>query len=91
MMTTTVKLYGWNFCFNKEITESYYKDYDDLCDCAMCRNFYNNAALINNDVRCFLEQFGIDVAKPIEQESIIADKSNNTVENAVYYVVNGSA
>lgn len=90
-MNTVINIFGWQFSFNKKLTENYYNSYNDLCDCASCRNFYKNVSLIHPDVKRFLEQFGIDVSKPIEQESLIADKPNKKVENTVYYAVNGTA
>ncbi|MDD2361690.1 MAG: DMP19 family protein [Oscillospiraceae bacterium] len=86
-----IKYSGWNFNVDVESTMEYYKNYDGLCDCAMCRNFYLNAPNLPSDVKNFLEQFGIDVGKPIEQWSVIADKQEKIVENALYYAVNGTA
>lgn len=90
-LNTVIKKYGWEFCFDKNKTLKYYENYTDLCQCESCKNFYKNVKLISNDIRDFVEQFGIDISKPIEQESIIADKSNNMVDNTVYYAVNGKA
>lgn len=82
--------YGCEFRYNREVTENYYKNYHDLCQCAICRNFYDNAELIPEDTRHFLEQFGIDIRKPIEQFSTTADKQNNKVDNTLYYAVHGT-
>lgn len=89
-MYTVIEKYGWKFSFDKDKTSKYYKDYSELCQCESCENFYKNIKLISNDIRDFLVQFGIDIAKPIEQESIIANKSKQIVENTVYYAVNGN-
>jgi hypothetical protein len=87
-----LKSNGWNFLFDKEATERYYQALNDqLCDCAMCRNFYLNADKIPAELRVFLEQFGIDVAKPIEQWSNMADKENMCVNHTLYYSVEGHA
>ncbi len=80
----------WSFNVDIESTAQYYKDYDGLCSCAMCRNFYLNAANLQPDFKAFLEQFGIDVAKPIEQWSLTANKQENVVDNVLYYAVNGT-
>lgn len=90
-MGKQIKSYGWDFDVDIEKTRSYYERLDGLCDCAMCRNFYSNQQLILKELREFLEQFGIDVAKPIEQWSTIADKGNNIVDNTLYYPVKGYA
>lgn len=73
-MNKRMKAYGWEFYYDKDVTENYYKNYNDLCQCSSCRNFYKNVELIPEDVRMFMEQFGIDISKPIEQESIVANK-----------------
>lgn len=86
-----IKYDSWDFNVDIDTTMEYYKEYEDRCSCAMCRNFYMNAANLQSDVREFLEQFGIDVSKPIEQWSITADKQKNLVENVLYYAVNGTA
>lgn len=90
-MMTNIKYGDWNFDVDVESTAQYYKDYNDLCDCAMCRNFYLNVPKIPTDIKAFLEQFGIDVGKPIEQWSVTADKQEKIVDNVLYYAVNGTA
>lgn len=90
-MKNEVNKYGWNFSFDKEITQAYYEKLDILCSCATCRNFYKNIQSIPIELRKFLEEFRIDVGKPIEQWSVIANKDKNIVENVIYYAVNGVA
>ncbi len=82
---------GWHFDFDKEKTQLFYSAYHDLCSCASCRNFYANATSLPVELKSFLEQFGIDAAKPIEQWSLEADRAHATVNNAVYYAVTGTA
>lgn len=76
---------------NNEFLDYITKNNDLIRQCESCKNFYKNVKLISNDIRDFVEQFGIDISKPIEQESILADKSNKMVDNTVYYAVNGKA
>lgn len=80
----------WKVDFDKSITELYYRNYTDLCQCASCRNFYENTNLLPVDVRKFVEQFGSDVTKPIELESVLADLEQRVVEYTLYYAVNGT-
>ena len=80
----------WKANFDKSVTEIYYQNYTDLCQCASCRNFYQNANSVSVDIRKFIEQFGSDVTKPIELESILADKEQGIVEYTLYYAVNGT-
>ena len=82
---------GWRFEFDKAKTRDYYLKFDALCSCAMCRNFYANVGALPNELISFLEQFGIDAAKPIEQWSVEAKKAEGLVDNVVYYAVHGTA
>lgn len=86
-----MKAYGWEFCYDREVTEKYYENYNDLCQCAYCRNVYKNLGAMPENVRIFMEQFGIDLSKPIDQFATEADKQTNTVENFLYYAVHGEA
>lgn len=88
-LNTFIEKDGWKFYFDKNKTSEYYKTYTDLCQCESCQNFYKNVKFISDDIKNFVEQFGIDITKPIEQESIIADKLKKMVDNTVYYAVNG--
>lgn len=90
-MNTIIEKNGWKFIFDKNKTSKYYENYSDLCQCESCKNFYKNVKFISDDIRSFIEQFGIDINKPIEQQSIIADKTKKIVENTVYYAVIGEA
>jgi len=90
-MNTMLESFGWKFSFDKNITQNYYENDSDLCKCESCQNFYKNINAVSDDIRNFIEQFGIDINKPIELESIIADKSKDVVEYTVYYAVNGNA
>lgn len=90
-MREKIHTYGYNFDFDKELTRNYYDNYDGLCSCATCQNFYANMHSFPLELRDFLEQFGIDISKPIEQWSTAADTELNIVNNIVYYAVNGTA
>lgn len=90
-MDCTVEMGGWQFCFDRDVTAKYYENYTELCQCASCRNFYANVEHISPELKNFLEQFGVDVAKPIELMSITADREEMCVENTLYYAVHGTA
>jgi hypothetical protein len=81
----------WRFEFDKAKTRDYYLKLGELCSCAMCRNFYANAGALPRELTLFLEQFGVDPAKPIEQWSMEAKKTEGIVDNHVYYAVHGTA
>lgn len=80
----------WKVNFDISVTELYYQNYTDLCQCASCRNFYKNANSVYVDTRKFIEQFGADIAKPIELESVVSDKKRGLVEYTLYYAVYGT-
>jgi hypothetical protein len=79
----------WYFEFDRDTTQEYYKNNKYICDCPMCRNYRDNVHMMPDNVKKFLEQFGIDILSPIEHiEGIIDGKQ---VEQQVVYVVNGMA
>lgn len=80
----------WKVRFDESATKLYYRNYTDLCQCASCRNFYQNVNCLSVDIRKFVEQFGADVAKPIELVSILAEKEQGLVEYTLYYAVHGT-
>lgn len=79
----------WKFQIDVDITADYYKSYTDLCDCAPCRNYYQAIKDYSADLTAFLEQFGIDIEKPIETCWYDADKQANTVDYTAYYAFHG--
>lgn len=91
ILTMLIEKNGWEFCFDKDKTLEYYKSYTDLCQCEYCQNYYQNIDYIPSNVRSFLEQFGIDIAKPIEQVPVMVNKLEKTVDNILYFVVVGKA
>lgn len=91
VLTMFIEKNGWEFYFDKDKTSEYYKSYTDLCQCESCQNYYQNVNSVPSDIRIFLEQFGIDIAKPIEQISTIANKLKKAVDNTLYFAVVGKA
>ena len=87
----TFQYEGWSFDFDKDSTRKYYATYSNDCTCASCRNFHKNIKEMPSDVKDFLERFGIDIDKPIEQMSSIVIKEDNLVEQEVSYCVKGTA
>lgn len=49
-----------------EKTRDFYKNYDDLCDCAYCRNYIREIKKSYPDLVAFLDKIGVDVEKPFE-------------------------
>lgn len=90
-MKNHISTHGWEFDFDYDKTREYYKNNENRCTCAPCRNFYQNVDSLPLDLVSFLEQFGIDVSRPIEQCSDFADKERRVVDNDLSYVVHGIA
>lgn len=44
----------------------FYKDFDDLCDCAYCRNYIREIKKSYPNLDLYLEQIGVDIEKPFE-------------------------
>lgn len=51
---------------NVEKTRQFYKDYDDLCDCAYCKNYIEEVKKAYPDLDDYLDKLGIDIEKPWE-------------------------
>ena len=51
---------------NVEKTRQFYKDYDDLCDCAYCKNYINEIKNTYPELDAYLDKLGIDIEKPWE-------------------------
>lgn len=49
-----------------EETRKFYKDYDDLCDCAYCKNYIKEVKKTYPDLGVYLDKLGIDIGKPFE-------------------------
>lgn len=47
-------------------TREFYKNYDDLCDCAYCRNYTREIKKSYPDMGSYLEKIGADIEKPFE-------------------------
>lgn len=51
---------------NVEKTRQFYKDYDDLCDCAYCKNYIEEVKKAYPDLDDYLDKLGIGIEKPFE-------------------------
>ena len=58
---------------------------DTLCDCAGCRNFRAAVSRMSGEMRSFLEQFGIDPAKPAEMSVVYAPAKDALCYNGFYH------
>ena len=71
-----------------EKTRDFYKNYDDLCDCAYCRNYIREIKKSYPDLVAFLDKIGVDVEKPFE--TMPGEPENNFIEYfGVQYLVIG--
>lgn len=90
-MLELIKYCNHNFYIDKSGTKSYYESYSGLCDCPACRNYYQVIKSYLSSLNDFLNQFEIDIEKPIEIVHFEANRIDHTVEYIAYYSVNGSA
>ena len=65
--------------------EFYAQAPDALCDCAGCRNFRAAVSRMSGELRAFLEQFGIDPAKPAEMSVVYAPAKDALCYNGFYH------
>ena len=49
-----------------EKTRQFYKDFDDLCDCAYCRNYIKEVRTAYPDLAQYLNKLGVEIEKPFE-------------------------
>lgn len=49
-----------------EETREFYRDFDDLCDCAYCRNYIREIKKSYPDLTEYLNKLGVDIEKPFE-------------------------
>lgn len=71
-----------------EKTRDFYKTYDDLCDCAYCRNYIREVKKSYPDLVAYLDKIGIDIEKPFE--TIPGEPESGLIEYfGVQYLVIG--
>ena len=59
---------------------------DTLCDCSGCRNFRAAVSQMPEALRSFLEQFGIDPAKPAEMSVLCTVTKDKLCYNGFYHL-----
>ena len=70
-----------------ERTKDFYaRAADTLCDCAGCRNFRASVSRMPEELRDFLEQFGIDPAKPAEMSAVHAPDPGRIFYDGFYHL-----
>lgn len=72
-----------------EKTIDFYKDLDDLCDCAYCRNYIREIKKSYPDLASFLEKIGVDIEKPFE--TMPGEPENGFIDYfGVQYIIIGN-
>ena len=84
-MITSIKTDGYVFSVDRDKTAEYYTSHA-LCDCDACRNFYKQIKESFPELDDFLDQFGVDLAKPDEMPWYDID---NRIQYTPYYTVTG--
>lgn len=90
-MYELIKKEGWEFNVDIDLTKEYYLGYSDLCNCGGCQNFYKTISGCSPEFITFLEQFGIDIKKPVETHWFVIDKQSKYIDYTAYYAVHGTA
>lgn len=49
-----------------EKTREFYRDYDDICDCAYCKNYIREIRNAYPELSAYLDKLGVDIEKPFE-------------------------
>ena len=47
-------------------TRDFYEKYDDICDCAYCRNYIREIKKSYPNLDLYLDKIGVDIEKPFE-------------------------
>lgn len=66
--------------------EFYARDPGVVCNCAGCRNFNAAIGRLPVELRVFLEQFGIDPAKPAEMSAVYAPDAGRIYYDGFYHL-----
>ena len=70
-----------------ERTEAFYAQAPEtLCSCSGCRNFRAAVSQMPEGLRAFLEQFGIDPAKPAEMSAVYAPDAGRIFYDGFYHL-----
>ena len=73
---------------NIEETRDFYKTYDDICECAYCRNYIREVKKAYPDLVSFLDKIGVNIEKPFE--TMPGEPENGRIEYfSVQYIVIG--
>ena len=73
---------------NIEATRDFYKTYDDICECAYCRNYIREVKKAYPDLVSFLDKIGVNIEKPFE--TMPGEPENGRIEYfSVQYIVIG--
>lgn len=77
-----------DFYIDKQQTIKYYKNYNDICHCLYCENYYKYIETEYPYLKEYLSKFNIDILKPIEvtEYSLNEDKS----QYEAFYAVCGN-
>lgn len=65
-----IKINNYKFSVDIEKTKEYYNTHS-LCDCVCCRNYYKQIEKELPKLKEFLDNFGVDIAKPDEVMSAV--------------------
>ena len=71
-----------------EETREFYREFDDLCGCAYCKNYIKEIRIAYPELVEYLDRIGIDIEKPFE--TMPGEPENSLIEYfSVQYLVIG--
>lgn len=72
-----------------EETRKFYKNFDDLCDCAYCKNYIREIKKSYPDLAEYLNKLGVDIEKPFE--TMPGEPENGFIEYfGIQYIIIGN-
>ena len=77
-----------DFYIDKQQTIKFYQDYNDICHCLYCENYYKYIEIEYPYLKEYLSKFNIDILKPIEVMEYPLNENKSQYE--AFYAVCGN-
>ena len=77
-----------DFYIDKQQTIKFYQNYNDICHCLYCENYYKYIEIEYPYLKEYLSKFNIDILKPIEVIEYPLNEDKSQYE--VFYAVCGN-
>lgn len=74
---------------NNKKTKFFYKNYNEICDCIMCKFYIEKISDIYPQLNEFLDKINVDIKKPLEVGYPYLDPRENLIYPFSQYIVIG--